>query len=141
VVVPPRVIVLEIRPYSPEDKSEIERIHRTQGFDYTLPDLDQPLFFIKLVGEEDGRIINAAFAHLTAEIYYMAEPTTGTPRQRMGNFLAMEDLFCKVAYVKGGLSDLHAWLPPQIEKAFGRRLMRLGWRRPLWTDFCKDLQG
>jgi hypothetical protein len=106
-----------------------------------MVDLDDPLYFLKIVGEENARIVNAGIAHLTAEIFFLADPQAGTPQERYHNFVMLEDFGCKLAYVQGGLSDLHLWCPPPIEKAFGRRLMRLGWRKPLWIDFCKDLTG
>jgi len=39
-----------------------------------------------------------------------------------------------------GLEDVHAWLPPEIAKKFGKRLGRLGWiRDDEWTPYCKKL--
>src|SRR6266700_1214079 len=132
---------MEIRAFCKEDTATLERMHRAQGFQYEFPDLDDPLNFLKIVGEENGCIVNAGIAHLTAEIFFLADNQTGTPRQRFDNLLTMERFGCQVAYQTGGLSDLHLWCPPEIEKAFGRRLLRLGWRRPLWTNYAKDLQG
>jgi hypothetical protein len=132
---------VEIRAYCPEDKPGIERLHRAQGFGFPMPDLTDPLHFIKLVGEENGRIVNAALAHLTAEIYFFTDPNHGTPRQRFDNFLTMERHGCGQAYYPGGLSDIHAFLPPAVQKAFGRRLLQLGWQREPWTPFVKFLKG
>lgn len=130
-----------VRPYSPEDRPELERIHHAQGFEYPFPNLqDDPLFFIKLIGEEDGRIVNAGIAHLTAEIYFMQDMSAGSSRQRFDNFLTMEREGCKAAYHDGGLSDLHAWVPPEIIRPFGRRLTRLGWTAPQWTSIKKELR-
>jgi hypothetical protein len=39
-----------------------------------------------------------------------------------------------------GLEDVHAWLPPDIAKRFGKRIARLGWLRDdAWTPYCKRL--
>lgn len=114
-------------------------MHRAQGFEYEMPDLADPLYFLKLVGEENGKIVNAAVAHLTAEIFFLADHEVGTPAERFANFKTLHAAGCEAAYHKGGLSDLHAWLPPQVAKPFGRRLMKLGWKRPLWTSFAKEL--
>lgn len=130
---------MTVRFFRQEDLPAIEQMHRAQGLEYELPDLADPLYFIKLVGEQDGKIVNAAVAHLTAEIYFLADNETGTPRQRFDNFLTLHEAGCHAAYHQGGLSDLHAWLPPQVAKPFGRRLMKLGWKRPLWTSFAKEL--
>jgi hypothetical protein len=130
---------MTIRFYRPDDLAQLEQLHRAQGFEYEMPDLSDPLYFIKLVGEQDGKIVNAGIAHLTAEIYFLADPNAGTPRQRFDNFLTMHEAGCEAAYRTGGLSDLHAWLPPEVARPFGRRLRKLGWRRPLWTSFVKEL--
>ena len=131
---------MQTRFYRPDDLSQIERLYQAQGFAFEMPDFSgDPLWHIKLVGEQDGKIVNAAFAHLTAEVYGFFDQKAGTPRERYRNFLALHEAGCEIAYRTGGLSDLHAWLPPQIEKSFGRRLMKLGWKRPLWTCYAKDL--
>lgn len=104
-----------------------------------MPNLSDPLYFVKLVGEENGKIVNAGIAHLTAEVYFLADPKAGTPHDRFNNFLTMHESFCEVAYRQGGLSDLHCWIPPQVARPFGRRLMKLGWKKPLWNSFAKEL--
>lgn len=123
------------------DLPQIERMHAQNNFAFEFPDLNDPLWHIKLVGEQDGRIVNAAFSHLTSEVYGFFDPKAGTPSERYDNFRLLEDVGCKVAYHQGGLSDLHVFLPPRIAKAFGRRLMQAGWKRPLWTSFAKELRG
>jgi hypothetical protein len=123
----------------PDDLYALEELHRAQGFAYEMPDLADPLYFIKLVDEENGKIVTAGIAHLTAEIFFLADTRTGTPRQRFARFLAMEKAGSEAAYRQGGLSDIHAWLPPEIAKPFGRRLLKLGWKRPLWASFAKEL--
>lgn len=130
---------MTVRFYRPDDLPQLERIHQAQGFEYEFPDLSDPLYFIKLVGEENGRIVNAGIAHLTAEIYFLADLSSGTPEHRFENFKQLHEAGCETAYRQGGLSDLHCWLPPQVAKPFGRRLLRLGWQRPLWTDYVKEL--
>lgn len=130
---------MTIRLYRPEDRAHLERLHQAQGFEYEFPDVEDQLFFIKMVTEKDGQIVNAAVAHLTAEMYFLADPKAGEPEERFANFVALHESFCETAFRQGGLSDLHAWLPPEIAKPFGRRLKRLGWKRPLWTSYVKEL--
>ena len=38
-----------------------------------------------------------------------------------------------------GLSDVQAYLPPQVARSFGRRLERMGWRRDPWTCYTRAL--
>jgi hypothetical protein len=64
----------------------------------------------------------------------------GNARQRWTQLLALhrageQDLLAR------GLDDVHAWLPPQIARRFGRRLESLGWiRDDSWTPYCRRLK-
>ena len=126
-----------IREYRESDLDALRRIHARQGFDYAFPDLHDPIFVSKLVAEDDaGRIAMASLARLTCEMYLLADPDAGTPRDRYLRLLALhrageQDLLAR------GLDDAHAWLPPPIAKRFGRRLAALGWLRDdAWTPYC-----
>ena len=129
-----------MRAYSEADLDELRRIHARQGFDYAFPDLADPIFISKLVVEDDrGRAVMASLARLTCEMYLLADPDAGEPRQRYARMLQLhrageQDLLSR------GLDDAHAWLPPPIAKRFGRRLEALGWvRDDAWTPYCRRL--
>jgi hypothetical protein len=131
-----------IRPYTESDLDALRRIHARQGFDYALPDINDPIFLSKLVLEDDdGRAVMASLARLTCEMYLLADPQAGTPRERYTRLLALHragesDLLAR------GLDDAHAWLPPPIAKKFGRRLESLGWvRDDVWTPYCHRLRS
>jgi len=131
---------VRVRAYSETDLNELRRIHARQGFEYAFPDLADPIFISKLVVEEDGRVVMSSLARLTCEIYLLADPKAGEPRQRYARMLelhraAEQDLLSR------GLDDAHAWLPPPIAKRFGRRLETLGWvRDDAWTPYCHRLR-
>jgi hypothetical protein len=132
---------VRVRPYSEADLDDLRRIHARQGFDYRFPDLTDPIFISKLVVEDDdGRAVMASLARLTCEMYLLADPDAGEPRQRYARMLQLhrageQDLLSR------GLDDAHAWLPPPIAKRFGRRLEALGWvRDDAWTPFCRRLR-
>ena len=124
-----------IRAYRLSDRERIEELHKQSGFDYELPDFARSPFPIRIVNEQDGRIVMAAFAHVTAEIYMLADATAGTPRDRWRWFQQMHGAGLQLAYTPGGFDDLHAFLPPTIEKHFGRRLKRLGWQKATWPCY------
>jgi hypothetical protein len=128
-----------IRRYEPKDLPAVKAIFDAQQLGYEFPDLDKPTFFICIVGEQDGRVVQAAFAHLTAEIYFLQDRTAGTPQERHINFMAMQDVGAELAWT-GGLDDLHAFLPPQLERAFGKRLMAHGWKKSMWPAFFRPLE-
>lgn len=130
-----------IREYTPADLEALRRLHARQGFAYAFPDLGDPLFVSKLVVEDAaGRPAMAALARLTCEMYLVADPGSGTPRQRYARLLAL-DRAGEADLLARGLEDAHAWLPPAIAKSFGRRLATLGWvRDDAWTPYCRRLR-
>ena len=157
---------MQIREYQESDLAALRAIHASQGFEYALPDLRNPLFVTKLVlfdeniappfraasvplnelrdtglkpGATKERILGAAFLRLTAEAYLLLDPRAGTPRERWQWLLALHAAAERDAWQRG-LEDVHAWLPPPIAKKFGKRVERLGWLRDdAWTPYCKKL--
>jgi len=128
-----------VREYQDSDLGHLRAIHATQGFDYALPDLSNPLFVTKKVLASDGAIVGAAFLRLTAEAYLLLDPRAGTPRERWQWLLALHAAAERDAWQRG-LEDVHAWLPPPIAKKFGKRIAQLGWiRDDTWTPYCKKL--
>ena len=132
---------MKIREYTEADLGALRRMHASQGFDYAFPDLADPVFVSKLVAEDDsGRAVMASLARITCEMYLLADPAAGAPRDRYARLLALHaagerDLLAR------GLDDAHAWLPPPIAKKFGRRLAALGWvRDDVWTPYCRRLR-
>jgi hypothetical protein len=86
--------------------------------------------------QREPRIVMAALLRLTCEAYLLHDPAAGSPRERWQNLLAMHDAVRADARARG-LEDVHAFLPPLVERAFGRRLARLGWVRDPWASFCR----
>jgi hypothetical protein len=130
-----------VRAYTESDLDALRAMHARQGFDYAFPNLADPIFVSKLVVEDDaGRAVMASLARITCEIYLLADPEAGNPRERYTRLLELhrageQDLLAR------GLDDAHAWLPPPIAKRFGRRLAALGWLRDdAWTPYCRRLR-
>lgn len=133
---------MRIREYTPTDLDALRHMHAQQGFDYAFPNIADPIFVSKLVVEDDsGRTVMASLARLTCEMYLLADPAAGTPRDRYERLLALHSAGERDLHVRG-LDDAHAWLPPPIPKRFGRRLESLGWiRDDAWTPYCLRLNG
>jgi hypothetical protein len=158
---------MRVREYTENDLDALRAIHASQGFNYALPDLHNPLFVTKLVLSDSAvdagfspassfaesvpkdaalkgaatneKILGAAFLRLTAEAYLLLDPREGTPRERLQCLLTLHEAARRDAWQRG-LEDVHAWLPPPIAKKFGKRLARLGWLRDdSWTPYCKRL--
>ena len=77
---------MRIRPCAEADLDALRRMHVRQGFDYTFPDLRDPIFISTLVVEDDaGRVVMASLARLTCEIYLLADRDyeSGTTRNHV----------------------------------------------------------
>jgi hypothetical protein len=146
---------MQSRPYQASDLPALQAIHQAQGFDYPLPDLNNPLFTTKIILTDSDfatnensadataaeKIRGAAFLRLTAEAYLLLHPKHGTPHDRWRTLLALHGATEREAWQRG-LEDVHAWLPPPIAKKFGKRITQLGWQRDdTWTPYCKKLSA
>lgn len=127
-----------IRPYSESDARALKLIFLKQGFDYEYPDISDSSFLSKTVMERDGVVRMAVLARLTAEAYFLIDPAFGTPLEKWDMFKELHEAARLDCYARG-LDDIYCFLPPKIEKPFGRRLMRLGWGRNLWPSFNRSL--
>jgi len=67
-----------------------------------------------------------------------AQSNRDAPRERWQRLLAMHEAVRRDAAARG-LDDVSAFLPPRVARAFGRRLMRLGWRRDPWACYCRSV--
>lgn len=131
-----------VREYTEADLDSLRRMHARQGFGYDFPDIADRIFVSKLVVEDErGVPVMASLARLTCEMYLLADPAAGTPRERYARVLALHQAGERDLLARG-LEDAHAWLPPRIAKRFGRRLEALGWvRDDAWTPHCLRLRG
>jgi hypothetical protein len=149
---------MHIREYTAADLESLRRLHSAQGMPYQFPDLTNPLFLTKLVIERDSpdansrelrerdssspeladrEIVGAILLRLTSEAYFLLDPRAGTPRDRWQALLMLHEAARSDA-ARRGLDDAHAWLPPQVANAFGRRLSCLGWFREPWPSFSRS---
>jgi hypothetical protein len=133
---------MHIREYTAADLDSLRRLHSAQGMPYQFPDLTNPLFLTKLVIERDSpnadsrEVVGAILLRLTSEAYFLLDPRAGTPRDRWQALLTLHEA-ARTDAARCGLDDAHAWLPPQVANAFGRRLSRLGWFREPWPSFSR----
>lgn len=131
---------MRIREYRGEDLDRLREMHARQGFRYPMPDLEDPAFLLRAVLEDDaGQPVMAVLARLTSEIYLLADPDAGTPRERWQRLVALHRAAEREGW-RRGLDDAHCWLPPPIARAFGKRLGKLGWSEPAWTCYWLPLK-
>jgi len=119
-------------------------MHALQGFHYKFPDLGDPVFVGKWALEEADpstglRVNLAILARLTAEIYLLHDPMAGTPQERWLRFLKLHGAG-EANLARMGLREVHAFLPPEVERAFGRRLVGLGWYKEPWACYTLEFE-
>ncbi len=141
-----------IREYTDADLGALRALHAAQRLPYAFPDLANPLFLTRFVAQsDDGRLIAAALLRLTAEAYFLLDPRPedsgareqessrrSGPRGRWRALLLLHEVARGDAN-RRGLDDVHAWLPPQVARAFGRRIERLGWTREPWQSYSRTV--
>jgi hypothetical protein len=129
-----------IRDFKLSDLEAVKELHAKSGLpSVCLPDLTNPLFFVKVVAESNGKVVQAGFVKLIGEAYILVDHDAGEPGERLST---LESVVCKglsSASAKG-LSDVSAWLPPDLEKSFGPRLKALGFIRSPWPNFSVLLE-
>jgi hypothetical protein len=148
-----------VREYRESDLARLRAIHATQGFDYALPNLSNPLLVTKLVLTQEGGssfvmaqhaapLQSAEAQSANAKADASADGTiVGAALLRLTTeaYLLLDPqagtprqrwqwlLALHAATERDawqrGLEDVHAWLPPPIANKFGRHLTRLGWIR------------
>lgn len=118
----------------------LQSIHRRQSIDYSFPDLKSPLFDTKLVAENDNGIVTQGLLlRITCEAYLLLDPDAGTPMERWGLFQSLHRAAAKRAWERG-FDDVHAYVPPEIERHFAKRLQRLGWQRDRWQSYFRNIE-
>lgn len=119
--------IVNVREAGQADFPEIRAMHAAMGLDYKMPDLDSALVPVKVVCEEDGRIIAAGILKIEAETFLWVSPHA-SPTEKWDAVRLMQAAVMKQAF-RIGLEQLVAYVPECVEKFFKRRMLRLGWQR------------
>jgi hypothetical protein len=129
-----------IREYRASDEPILRAIHESQGHPYPFPDLSHPQFVgIVVETDENDSPVQAIAARKTVEVYMLGDPNWRTPAWRMRAFYGLHVAIHKLMFSQG-FTDAHAFLPPKVAKAFGKRLQRdFGWVESKWKSYCKYL--
>lgn len=131
---------MTIRPYRASDEPILRALHEAQGFDYPFPDLSHPQFVgIVVAADENDVPVQAIAARKTVEVYMLGDPNWRTPAWRLRVFAQLHGSIHRLVFSQG-FTDAHAFLPPKIARAFGKRLQRnFGWVPSTWQSFCRYL--
>ena len=81
-----------------------------------------PVFLINGVYEHEGIPALMVFLKVTNELFLLIDHTVGTPDERWAWLCEMTEWMKREAYLKG-FDQLSAFLPPEIEEFFGKRML------------------
>jgi hypothetical protein len=98
---------------------------------------ENKLFVEKQIMMQDGEPVMSCFLKITAEIYLVLDHTKGTPEERLEWLTEMRDEMAVRAATKG-LDQVTCWIPPDLEKSFGPRLVDLGFQKS-WQSYTFNL--
>ncbi len=139
-----------IRAYSSLDLGRLLQIHSENGLPSNcFPELvtqdqatgrvvDNPLFLVKEVVEDNGQPVMAGFIRATSEAYLIVDHAAGTPEQRWQWLQELTKIVSDKAWAQG-LDEITVWLPPELLDSFEKRLLNLGFRRSPWQSFTLPL--
>lgn len=128
-----------IREVTAEDMPRIREIHNENGLpENCFPDTEDPLCIAKLCVERDGKPVIASFLVGTAEIFLILDHSAGTPEERWKDLQDLTAAMKEAAWSKG-LNQFSAWIPPEIERSFSKRLEALGFQKSPWSCFTMPL--
>ncbi len=131
--------MITIRQLGEHDTSQIVKIHVANKLPACcLPDAENPAFIVAQCAEIDGKLAMGAFVKVTGELSLILDHSVGTPKQRWSALKAILDSIEVAAQLKG-LEDFAVFVPPDVEKAFGKRLKALGFVKSTWSAYGKVL--
>ena len=129
-----------VREFKPEDMPALKSLHARSGFKYDLPDFADQQFVVRRVAEDDGQIVMGGFLRQTTEAFLVCDSHWRGPRWRYEALEAIHNDAVEQLR-KTGFRDIQAFLPPEIEKRFGERLLALGWQRYVEDEWkCYSLE-
>jgi hypothetical protein len=139
-----------IRNFMLSDSNRIVEIHQDSKLpENCLPKLivcDEngraaidPLFIVHRVREENDKVVMAAFAKCTAEIFVLVDHQSGTPEQRWEWLKEMTADMKRMLWLQG-MEEMSAWIPRELEKTFAPRLKELGFEKSPWSSYTLRLK-
>jgi len=135
-----------IRDFSPSDFENARIIHAANALpENCLPNLKvntgepNALFVTRAVYEHEGAPAIMAFLKITAEVYVLVDHTIGTPEERWQWMRELNEHIKHEAW-KLGLEQITAWLPPEIEESFAKRLIEMGYVKSPWSAYTLNLE-
>jgi len=127
---------MRVRWLEASDLPELEKMHERAGFDYPFPDLTSEKFeAIAVVADDRNRPLMAAAAERILQIYLFASDEPKHPAAKLRAIRLLHRALTE-NLTKKGYWEANAFLPPELERSFGRRLTKtFGWFKN-WPSYC-----
>jgi hypothetical protein len=124
------------RPMEERDIPAIEAIHAQAGYKFPLPDLRSEMIEgVEVIVDDSDTPVMAAAAKRGVEIYLFC-PQGGPlhPTVKMEAVRMLHESLRDILVTKG-FNEGYAWVPPEIESSWGRKLRRFfGWEKA-WSSY------
>jgi hypothetical protein len=127
-----------IRQYQPSDFAILRRIHADNGYGV---DFNLLTFPHRLVLEENGKILGAILGRLSMQVDLILDRDGGNPRtapirwERLKELVRAGDEHCSALNVH----HTHCFVPREIEKSYGQRLISIGSVQEVGACFLRDI--
>lgn len=128
-----------VERFDDRELAALRGIYEREGFDYIWPNANDEIFVRRIVARNGNGLEAAALLRLTGEMYLLMDRTKGNPEDRWKLFVDGHEAL-KAEMRKLGLEDVHAFIPPNLERAFSKRLEMLGWIRDPWPCYTLRLE-
>jgi hypothetical protein len=124
-----------VRDQEFKDIQEIRAIHAKNDLGFELPDFRRKLVVSKVFTDND-RVVMAAMLRPTTEAYIICDKDWRTPWFRWQVLQELHGMVLEECREQG-IEDTQACLDPNVERAFGRRLLQCGWRRHIGALYSR----
>lgn len=98
-----------------------------------------PLFVVKGVYLYEGKPALMSFLKITGELYLLVDHKVGTPEKRWEWLCEFREWMVREAW-RLGLEQITAWLPPEIEESFGKRMLEMGFVKSPYSAYTLNLE-
>lgn len=128
------------------DTGAMNAIHEANGLPSNcLPDIGRvdsrnPLFLFAGVYSNGEKPAMMAFLKVTSEVFLLVDHTVGTPEERWQWLRELTEWVKQEAWDRG-LDQITAFVPPEIEESFAKRLLDLGFVKSPWQSYTLNLEA
>jgi hypothetical protein len=125
---------VKIRPATAEDQAILDEIHAQSGMDFKFAQIASPLSECAFVVEDDsGQPLGVSVAKRTPEIFLALRKEPHALVKVKALKLIHDAMNAKLSSI--GYSEAFAFLPPELERGYGRHLVQIfGWKR-CWAAY------